>query len=294
MKKTHDYFPTVGVIAPAHLADLFLAPALNLGINLLQYTEEDYDFESLRTFASRCDLITCVQTNLAQSTIKTLESFGHKIYPSSQGAMQLGGISVKSELALQSGGSGDLVVLVARSAHGQATTWVPTRIKNIGADVVMTISPAAGLSLDLSSAAQMRALQAAQDSALIGVASVAFNSVLEISHIEAGPHVSGLWTLDGSCTDQFEQHLRAILDLPLGDPSTTDSYTVMCRFEGGTKLDMYRPYLHLMARSPRMKFHQYKSDEKFVGHLSIGGENPDELIAECEHARDYMSGVIDE
>lgn len=294
MKKTNEYFPTVGVVAPAYVADLFLAPALNLGINLLLYTEEDYDLESLRTFATRCDVITWAQTNLPQSTIKSLELFGHKIYPSSQGAAQIGASAIQSDLTIQSGGDSELVVLVARSAHGQATTWVPTRTKNSGAEVVMTISPAADLSLEISSSAQGRALQAAQDSALIGVASVIFDNSLEISRIEAGPHVTGLWTLDGSRTDQFEQHLRAILDLPLGDPSTTDAHTVMCRFEAGTKLDMYRPYLHLMARSPRMKFHQYKSDEKFAGHLSLSGEDLNELIAECEHARDYMSGVIDE
>ena len=60
---------------------------------------------------------------------------------------------------------------------------------------------------------------------------------------------------------------------------------------------MYRPYLHLMARNPELKFHQYQKDVRpgrKIGHVNIVGENLLELTEIVQHARDYMSGVIDE
>jgi 5-(carboxyamino)imidazole ribonucleotide synthase len=66
---------------------------------------------------------------------------------------------------------------------------------------------------------------------------------------------------------------------------------------GGDKADMYRPYLHLMARNPSLRFHQYRTDVKpgvEVGHLTVCGDDLNYLTQEIEHARDYMSGVVDE
>jgi 5-(carboxyamino)imidazole ribonucleotide synthase len=65
----------------------------------------------------------------------------------------------------------------------------------------------------------------------------------------------------------------------------------------GKKSNMYRPYLHLMARSPALRFHQYRNEAipgENIGHVTLKGENLNELIDEIEHAIDYMSGKIDE
>jgi len=111
------------------------------------------------------------------------------------------------------------------------------------------------------------------------------------------PHNAGHWTVDGSITSQFEQHLRAILDLPLGDTSMNAKYAVMGNIFSGDKQDMYRPYLHLLARTPRLKVHQYRKEVKIdskIGHVTLLGENLVELITEVQHAIDYLVGVIDE
>jgi 5-(carboxyamino)imidazole ribonucleotide synthase len=111
------------------------------------------------------------------------------------------------------------------------------------------------------------------------------------------PHNSGHWTIDGAVTSQFEQHLRAILDLPLGDPSMTADIAVMGNILGGEKTDMYRPYLHLMARNPELKFHQYKKEVRVgrkIGHVTAVGSDLLQLTTDVQHARDYMSGAIDE
>ena len=94
-----------------------------------------------------------------------------------------------------------------------------------------------------------------------------------------------------------DDNMRAILDLPLGDPSMVAPYAVMGNILGGDKTDMFRPYLHLMARNPDLKFHQYKKEirkGRKVGHVTVVGENLLELTEVIAHARDYMSGEIDE
>ncbi len=120
---------------------------------------------------------------------------------------------------------------------------------------------------------------------------------LFIVNVEMHPNSSGNWTIDGSVTSQYEQHLRAILDLPLGDPAMSAQFAVTGNFYCGEKPDMYRPYLHLMARTPALKFHQYKNSSapgELMGHITVAGNNLAKLIEEIEHALEYMQGEIDE
>jgi 5-(carboxyamino)imidazole ribonucleotide synthase len=148
--------------------------------------------------------------------------------------------------------------------------------------------------------ASARALIIAERIGLVGVMAVEMflrGEEVFIQNISMHPHNSGNWTIDGSVTSQFEQHLRAILDLPLGDPSMTAPFAVMGNVLSGDKSDMYRPYLHLMARNPELKFHQYRSDihpGSHVGHVSAVGKNLEHVEGLIVHACDYMSGEIDE
>ena len=164
----------------------------------------------------------------------------------------------------------------------------------------MTIAPAPDLSESLGQQAQLMALSIAAEIKLVGVMAVEMfvkGDQLFINELAMRPHNSGHWTIDGSVTSQFEQHLRAILDLPLGDPSMSASYVVTGNFYCGDKPNMYRPYLHLMARTPALKFHQYKSSSVFgelIGHIALAGDDLSKLIEEIEHALEYMQGEIDE
>ncbi len=194
----------------------------------------------------------------------------------------------------------EIAVMVARSAHGQAVTWAPTQTIQSDGICTSTISPAPKLSPELAEKAQHLALSIAHDLNLIGVMAVEMfvkGGELFINELAMRPHNSGHWTIEGAKTSQFEQHLRAILDLPLGDPAIVAPYAVMGNILGGDKNDMYRPYLHLMARNPNLKFHQYKKEirkGRKVGHVTVVGENLLELTEVIAHARDYMSGEIDE
>jgi 5-(carboxyamino)imidazole ribonucleotide synthase len=194
----------------------------------------------------------------------------------------------------------EIAVMVARSPHGQATTWAPTQTVQKDGICVMTISPAPLLTSALSEKAQKLALDIAAEVGVVGVMAVEMfikGDNLFVNELAMRPHNSGHWTIEGSHTSQFEQHLRAVLDLPLGDPSMTAPMAVMGNVLGGNKTDMYRPYLHLMARTPALHFHQYKKDVRpgrKIGHVTLLGKDLVELTQEVQHAVDYMSGEIDE
>lgn len=194
----------------------------------------------------------------------------------------------------------EIAVMVARSPHSQATSWVPTQTIQSDGICTMTISPAPIMNEEMSEKAQKIALDIAAEIKLIGVMAVEMfvkGKDIFINELAMRPHNSGHWTIEGSQTSQFEQHLRAILDLPLGDPSMTDAFAVMGNILGKDKTDMYRPYLHLMARNPSLKFHMYGKEVRpgrKIGHVNVIGKDLVELRTEIEHAIDYMSGEIDE
>ncbi len=194
----------------------------------------------------------------------------------------------------------EISVMVARSPHGQAATWPATLTIQADGICVQTVTPVPGLPEKLAIEVQEAALKIAQGINLVGVMAVEMFIVGEnffINELALRPHNSGHWSIEGSLTSQFEQHLRAILDLPLGATAMTAPYAVMGNVLGGEKNDMYRPYLHLMARTPSLKFHQYGKEVRpgrKIGHVTMVGEYLLELQSEVEHAVDYMSGVIDE
>ena len=193
----------------------------------------------------------------------------------------------------------EIAVMVARSPHGQASTWAPTQTIQENGICTRTVTPAA-VSSEVSEKASALALAIAERVGLVGVMAVEMfvkGDQLFINELAMRPHNSGHWTIEGSVTSQFEQHLRAILDLPLGDPSMTASFAVMGNILGGDKSDMYRPYLHLMARNPELKVHQYMKEVRpgrKIGHVNAVGEDLLHLEELIVHARDYMSGEIDE
>ncbi len=306
-------FPTVGVIGAGEVARMMVAPAAALGISLklfaqssddpgaqiCSYTLGDYrDLDSLKEFAAQCDLLILEDGSVPVSVVKVLENSGIRIYPSSA---SLNSALEREEKVIEADSFGSrTAVVVSRSPHGQATVWSATEV--IGSEEVdcVTITPAPNLTTDQAISAQKIALDLAQELAVIGVMEVEFSvngDHIDVRKISMGPRSSGNWTIDASRTSQFEQHLRAILDLPLGDPSMTFDFAVTGKIIAGEKSDMYRPYLHLMARNPDLKFHQYMNEAtpgRITGHITAAGYDLNKLREDIEHAREYMMGTIDE
>jgi phosphoribosylaminoimidazole carboxylase (NCAIR synthetase) len=305
-------YPVVGVIGAGQLAQMMIGPATALGIKLIPFASSnedsaaqvthcvigDYkDLEAVMKFAQQCDVVTFEHELVPLSVIKALEVAGVRVRPGSE---TLEHSRQKKNTADSIDFDYEIAVLVARSPHAQATTWAPTHVVKSDGICTMTITPVPHMSTQMNEQAQKIALDTAAEVKLIGVMEVQIlvkNEELLVNKLVMHPSTSGYWSIDASRTSQFEQHLRAILDLPLGDPSMTNDYAVMGNIVGKNKTDMYRPYLHLMARNPSLKFHMYSKQVRpglEVGHINAFGKDLAELQSEIEHAVDYMSGEIDE
>ncbi len=269
-------FPFVAVIGDENLAQGLVAPAFALGVKL-EINPAD--------LSKRCDVLTLVGGHVPISKIRNWEAKGLTVRPASS--------VITSNFA---GEDGEYFVLVARSPHNQGSVWAPMEKLSIGNS--MSIASAVALSERQVAQAQSMALEKARDIELVGVACVGFyisKSGIEISSLGVGPTRLGDWSVLAARTSQYEQHLRAILDLPLGDTRLNARYVVSGFFQGQTGANMYRPYLHLMARSPGLKFQQHLSNKGTQdGQVTALGNNLLELRESVAHALDYLNGDIDE
>jgi phosphoribosylaminoimidazole carboxylase (NCAIR synthetase) len=284
-------FPTVGIVADGPTAGMFLSPARSLGVDLLCFDSKDGVHSNLQ----KCDVVTIADQPNSLTIAKRLTAEGITVRPSFS-AMSAASKAINSGIDQVA----QICVMVARSPHGQATTWAPTEIISTDGKWTMSITPARHLSDALQEKAQQLALDFSASAGAVGVIAVELlvkDDEMFVVNAKLHPHSSGNWTVDGSVTTQYEQHLRAILDLPLGDPSMFAKYVVTGNFYCGDKPNMYRPYLHLMARTPALKFHQYKNSGtpgELMGHITLAGDDLPKIIKEIEHALEYLQGEIDE
>lgn len=200
----------------------------------------------------------------------------------------------------------ELAVLLARSPSGQAAAW-PV-VETVQTDGVCTevLAPAPELDADLASVATEAALRIAGELGVTGVLAVEMfevrsvrggDSSYVVNELAMRPHNSGHWSMDGAVTGQFEQHLRAVLDLPLGDPRPRAPWTVMANVLGGDYEHLYPAYRHIMARDPGAKVHVYGKDVRpgrKIGHVNVSAADLDDARERAGHAADYLRGVITE
>ncbi|MGK5529903.1 5-(carboxyamino)imidazole ribonucleotide synthase [Streptomyces sp. URMC 129] len=195
----------------------------------------------------------------------------------------------------------ELAANVVRSPHGQAVAYPVVESVQVDGVCDTVIAPAPGLPHELALATQRLALTIARELGVTGHLAVELFETADgrvlVNELAMRPHNSGHWTQDGAVTSQFANHLRAVLDLPLGDPRPRAPWTVMANVLGGDAPDMYQGYLHCMARDPRLKIHMYGKDVKpgrKVGHVTTFGEDLADVRDRARHAADYLRGIIDE
>ncbi|MER7794649.1 5-(carboxyamino)imidazole ribonucleotide synthase [Streptomyces sp. NPDC097640] len=195
----------------------------------------------------------------------------------------------------------ELAANVVRSPHGQAVAYPVVESIQVNGVCDTVIAPAPGLSDELSGQAQEMALKIAAELGVVGHLAVELfetrDGRLLVNELAMRPHNSGHWTQDGAVTSQFANHVRAVLDLPLGDPRPRATWTVMTNVLGGDYPDMYTAYLHCMARDPALKIHMYGKDVKpgrKVGHVNTYGDDLADVRERGRHAADYLRGTITE
>lgn len=176
----------------------------------------------------------------------------------------------------------ELSVLVARRDSGEVRAWPVAESIQVNSVCDEVIAPAPGLSEDLVKAATAAAVQVATELEVTGVMAAELFEVpgsaagFMVNEFAMRPHNSGHWTQDGSVTSQFEQHLRAVANLPLGDTSLKGDYALMKNFLGGENQDIFGVYPQVLGNYPAAKLHFYGKEPKpgrKIGHINMVGSN---------------------
>ncbi|MFE7358484.1 5-(carboxyamino)imidazole ribonucleotide synthase [Streptomyces sp. NPDC057543] len=199
----------------------------------------------------------------------------------------------------------ELAANIVRSPHGQAVAYPVVESIQVDGVCDTVIAPAPELDERLAGEAQQLALRIAAELGVVGHLAVELFETrgpdgkpgILVNELAMRPHNSGHWTQDGAITSQFANHVRAVLDLPLGDPRPRATWTVMSNVLGGDYPDMYQAYLHCMARDPQLKIHMYGKDVKpgrKVGHVNTYGDDLADVRERARHAADYLRGTITE
>ncbi|WP_420121393.1 5-(carboxyamino)imidazole ribonucleotide synthase [Nakamurella sp.] len=201
----------------------------------------------------------------------------------------------------------ELAAVVARSPFGQAAAWPVVQTVQSDGICVEVIAPAPGLDDDRAAAAGRLALRIAGELGVVGVLAVELFEVdpgpaapdgLLVNELAMRPHNSGHWSMDGSVTGQFEQHLRAVLDYPLGRTDLLAPFTVMGNVLGGPAdgpgagIGLDERVHHLAARFPQVKVHLYGKafrPGRKLGHVNVLGSDLGELRRVAGVAATWLS-----
>jgi len=199
----------------------------------------------------------------------------------------------------------ELSALVARSPSGQVAAYpVVESVQRDGICWEVT-APAPGLPEQLALEAQRIAMTVAAELDVTGILAVELFETADgrvlVNELAMRPHNTGHWSMDGAVTGQFENHLRAVLDLPLGAPSARQPWTVMVNILGGShgrlSEELYAGYPHVFARDPRLKVHLYGKAVKpgrKVGHVTAYGDDLDDVRERARHAAAWFRGDLGE
>jgi 5-(carboxyamino)imidazole ribonucleotide synthase len=190
----------------------------------------------------------------------------------------------------------ELAQLIARRPSGETALW-PV-VESIQRDGVCAevIAPAPGSAGRIADLAGDIALRVAEQLDVAGVLAVELFETTDdrivINELAMRPHNTGHWSIDGSTTSQFEQHLRAVLDLPLGATGSREPWSVMVNVLGGPGSgSLTDRYALALADQPTVKFHSYGKQSRpgrKVGHVTAGGDELDEVVYRARAASEFF------
>ena len=188
----------------------------------------------------------------------------------------------------------ELAVLAARSPHRQGAVYPVVQTVQRDGICREVIAPAPGLTPGRRAQAQALALRIAKELGVTGLLAVEMFETpagLLVNELAMRPHNTGHWTIEGARTSQFEQHLRAVLDLPLGSPQMAAPAAVTANVLGGDDPDVYDRYIHVMAADPAVKVHMYGKQVRpgrKIGHVTAIGDDPEDLADRARRAASYL------
>nr|WP_281351383.1 5-(carboxyamino)imidazole ribonucleotide synthase [Agromyces allii] len=186
----------------------------------------------------------------------------------------------------------ELAQLVARRPSGEIAAWPLVETVQVGGVCSEVIAPAPHSAGKMSDVAAEIAFAVAEGLEVTGVMAVELFETTDerilVNELAMRPHNSGHWSMDGSTTGQFEQHLRAVLDLPLGGTGTHADWSVMVNVLGGpVEGSLADRYVAALQQHPTVKLHNYGKAPRpgrKVGHVTAIGDDLDAVVYEARAA----------
>jgi len=195
----------------------------------------------------------------------------------------------------------ELAASAMRSPSGQAVAYPVVQSSQRDGVCDEVIAPAPGLTEAQAVAAQRIALTIARELGVVGALAVELfetsDGSLLVNELAMRPHNTGHWGIEGAVTSQFENHVRAVLDMPLGSPAARQPWAVMVNLLGSDLPELHGAFRHVLARDPRLKIHLYGKavrPGRKIGHVTAFGDDLDEVRRRAQHAASYLVGAIDE
>ena len=274
--------PVVGVVGAGPPTRMVQQAALGLGVTLRVFGRDRRSLDELRNFAQGCDAITCLDGRVPIEHVAVLEADGVAVHPGADALRSAQRVPVDERA-----GARVLAVVVARSPFGQGAVWPVTEL------VAEVVAPAPDLEAEAAGAAQRLALRTAREIGATGVLAVEMHATADgfaVRRVAVGPHPAANWTIEGARTSQYEQHLRAVLDYPLGTtaPAAPVVVTAGVAWRPGVPPGIDERVHHAMAHWPDVKIHMYGTDPP-SGHVTALGEDLGVVRGSARAAADYLT-----
>ncbi|QSB04685.1 5-(carboxyamino)imidazole ribonucleotide synthase [Natronoglycomyces albus] len=200
----------------------------------------------------------------------------------------------------------ELAIQIARSPSGEMKAYPVVETVQRDGVCVEVLAPAPDLDPEVAKEITELGMSIAQELGVCGMLAVELFETptgITVNELAMRPHNSGHWSMDGAVTSQFEQHLRAVLDYPLGDTAPVAPFTVMAnvlggyhrpegeqaRRGGGPRLD--ERLQHLMNDDPGVKVHLYGKavrPGRKIGHVNVCGDDLDQLRRRAARAAAWL------
>lgn len=185
----------------------------------------------------------------------------------------------------------ELSAQVARRPGGEAIAYPVVQSVQKDGVCYEVVAPAPGLDAADQQRIQGLALAIAEDLDVTGMLAVELFETAEgevlVNELAMRPHNTGHWSMDGAVTGQFEQHLRAVADIPLGSTGPLAPAAVMVNLLGGAAEDLAPGASAALAADPDVKLHLYGKSVRpgrKIGHVTLIGEDPEDLLARAHRA----------
>jgi 5-(carboxyamino)imidazole ribonucleotide synthase len=190
----------------------------------------------------------------------------------------------------------ELAALVARSPFGQVAAYPVVETVQRDGICVEVLAPAPGLPEPLALRAQQLAIDLAHELGVVGLLAVELfetEAGILVNELAMRPHNSGHWTIEGARTSQFEQHLRAVLDYPMGATALTAPVVVMANVLGGAPggISIDERLHHLFAEDPGARVHLYGKQVRpgrKIGHVTVLGDELTSVRARAARAARWL------